>query len=53
MDGKEITSSSDIANYLKSYSVGDTIQFSVYRSGRLIEVTATCYEYNPNIQFEK
>jgi beta-galactosidase len=43
----------DITNYLKSYNVGDTIKFSVYRNGRLIEVTATCYEYNPNIQFDK
>ena len=40
-------------NYVKSKSVGDTIKFSVYRNGKLIEVEATCYEYNPNLQFEK
>ena len=53
MDGKEISSISDITTLLKTYNVGDTITFSVYRNGRLTEVTATCYEYTPNIQFEE
>ena len=53
MDGKEISSITDITSLLKTYKVGDTIKFSVYRNGRLTEVTATCYEYTPNIQFEK
>jgi serine protease Do len=53
MDGKEISTISDISTLVKSHNVGDTITFSVYRNGRLIEVTATCYEYTPNIQFEK
>lgn len=53
MDGKEISSISDISTLVKTYNVGDTIVFSVYRDGRLIEVKATCYEYTPNIQFDK
>lgn len=53
MDGKEISSISDITTLLKTYNVGDTITFSVYRNGRLTEVTANCYEYTPNIQFEE
>ena len=53
MDGKEISTISDIATLVKTYNVGDTVTFSVYRGGRLIEVVATCYEYTPNIQFDK
>ena len=53
IDGKEISSISDISTLVKTYNVGDTIVFSVYRNGRLIEVNATCYEYTPNIQFEQ
>ena len=50
VDGKEISSSSDIASIVKSHKPGDTIKFSVYRSGKLIEVEATCYEYVPSTQ---
>lgn len=53
IDGNEVNSGTDIVNYVKSKSVGDTIKFSVYRNGKLIEVVATCYEYNPNLQFEE
>ena len=53
MDGKEVSTISDISTLIKTYNVGDTITFSVYRNGRLIEVNATCYEYTPDIQFDK
>ena len=53
MDGNEISTISDISTLVKTYNVGDTITFSVYRNGRLIEVKATCYEYTPNIKFDE
>jgi len=52
VDGQEISSFSDIKAILKKHSVGDTLTFSVYRSGKLTEVTATCYEYTPDIVFD-
>ena len=57
VDDTEITSSSDIIAVVKAHTPGDTIKFSVYRKGKLTEVTATCYEYVPstngNVQFEQ
>lgn len=47
VDGEEIGDISDISTIVKSHKPGDTITFSVYRSGKLIEVKATCYEYVP------
>ncbi len=51
MDGKEISSSSEIKSLLKQHAIGDRITFTVYRGGRMVEVTATCYEYTPDINF--
>lgn len=53
MDGEEVSSFSDIKSRLKNHEVGDTILFNVYRQGKLIEVAATCYEYNPNVSFDQ
>ncbi len=47
VDGKEIGDITDISTIVKSHKPGDTITFSVYRSGKLIEVKATCHEYVP------
>ncbi len=47
VDGKEITSSSDVKSAVSGHSVGDTMTFSLYRGGKLTEVTVTCYEYVP------
>jgi len=47
IDGKEIGSFSDISSTVKSHKPGDKIKFNIYRSGKLIEVEATCYEYVP------
>lgn len=49
VDGHEITDASDIVSLVKAHAPGDTITFSVYRSGKLIEVNATCYEYVPEL----
>ena len=47
VDGREIGDFADISTIVKSHKPGDTITFNVYRSGKLIEVTATCFEYVP------
>jgi len=47
VDGKEITDSSDIVTIVKTFKPGDTIPFTVYRSGKLIELDVTCFEYIP------
>ena len=47
VDGNEITEFSQIKDLLKDHAVGDTIEFTLYRSGKLTEVKVTCYEYVP------
>jgi len=49
IDEKEINDFSDIASIVKSHEVGDKIMFSVYRSGKLIQVEVTCFEYVPDM----
>lgn len=47
VDGNEITEFSQIKDLLKEHAVGDTLEFTIYRSGKLTEVNVTCYEYVP------
>ena len=48
VDGSEITSTADVQAAVKSHSVGDTVTFTVYRGGQMIDVQVTCYEYRPD-----
>lgn len=48
VNGDEITSETDITAKISGCSVGDTLKFQLYRSGKLIEVTVTCYEETPD-----
>ena len=43
VDGQEISSGSDVADIVKSHEVGDVIEFTIYRDGRLKTVDVTCY----------
>ena len=55
IDGDEITEFSQIKDILKDHEVGDTLAFSIHRSGKLMEVTVTCFEYVPedaNVDFD-
>ncbi|MBR4000234.1 MAG: trypsin-like peptidase domain-containing protein, partial [Clostridia bacterium] len=57
VNGKEITSSSDIKAVVSSCSVGDKIKFQLYREDKLMEVEVTCFERVPeqkkDVQFEE
>ncbi len=48
VDGKEISSGSDVTAIVKTHEVGDTLTITIYRNGKLMEVVATCYEYIPS-----
>lgn len=43
VDGQEISSGSDVADIVKSHELGDVIEFTIYRDGRLKTVDVTCY----------
>lgn len=47
VDGLEISTSDDVASIVKTFSVGDTIKVTIYRSGKMLEVYATAYEKIP------
>ncbi|MBE6615474.1 MAG: trypsin-like serine protease [Ruminococcaceae bacterium] len=57
IDGKEISTFSDISTIVKSHSVGDVLKFQISRDGQLMEVDVTCYEKVPagfgEVQFEE
>ena len=57
IDGKEISTFSDISAIVKSHSVGDVLKFQISRDGQLMEVDVTCYEKVPagfgEVQFEE
>ena len=43
-DGKEITCSDDLSDYIKSLSAGDKVTLSVYRQGEIVEIEVTVGE---------
>lgn len=47
IDGNEITAFSQIKDILKKHSVGDELEFTLYRGGKLTSVNVKCYEYKP------
>ena len=54
---KEISSVSDIKNIVSASSVGDVLEFQVYRKGYSINLDVVCYEKVPedvknNVQFD-
>ncbi len=56
IDGKEISSVSDIKNIVSASSVGDVLVFQVYRNGYSLNLDVVCYEKVPedvknNVQF--
>lgn len=38
IDGKQVRTSSDLLGLLDTYTVGDSVQVTIYRSGKVIEV---------------
>ncbi len=48
MDENEITAFSQIKDLLKDHKVGDTIEFTLYREGKLKTVEVKCHEYVPD-----
>ena len=47
VDGKEVTSVSDVSTILSEHAVGDTIRFELERSGRTGTIDLTLEEYAP------
>lgn len=43
VDGTEISSGSDVSDIVKSHKVGDTIEFTIYRDGKLMTVDVKCF----------
>jgi len=48
IDGTEIYEFAQIKSILKDCEVGDTLKVTLYRKGKLTEVTITCFEYIPD-----
>lgn len=48
MNGREVSTSSDIKTALKGCKVGDTVEVTVARSGKLVTVNLTLREYVPS-----
>lgn len=48
VNGKEVTSSDDVNKALEEFDVGDQVKFTVYRSGKTIDLTLTLAEYVPS-----
>ena len=48
VDGKKVSSSSDISSIIAEHSAGDTITFELERSGRTGSIDLTLEEYVPN-----
>jgi len=60
VEGKTVSSASDVKAIVLEASVGDKLKFQVERDGKLMEVEVTCYERIPapvdeeeNIEFEQ
>lgn len=58
INGKEISSVSDIKNIVSASSVGDVLEFQVYRNGYSLNLEVVCYEKVPediknNVKFDK
>jgi len=55
--GNEISEFAQIKDILREHEVGDVLEFTVYRKGKLTKVEVTLFEYVPeeteNIKFEK
>lgn len=43
VDGTEISSGSDVADIVKTHKVGDVIEFTIYRDGKLMTVDVKCF----------
>lgn len=53
-DGKEVTANEDIKTALSGHSVGDSINVTVIRDGKAVDLTVKCYEKVPTgINFEE
>lgn len=44
VNGTEITSGDDVIQIVKSSSIGDVIELTLYRDGKLMTVEVTCYD---------
>ena len=44
VDGKAVTSTSDVTGALEGRSAGDTVEVQVVRDGRVVSVTVTLQE---------
>ena len=49
VDGKSVSSSSDISSIISQHSAGDTIEFEIERSGRTGTLELTLEEYVPDV----
>lgn len=50
VNGTEVSSSSDIDKALENNKVGDTVTFTVMRSGRTADLSLTLEEYTPSVK---
>lgn len=48
VNGTEVSKSTDIKSVLKDSKVGDTVKFTVYRSGKTVDLELTLDEYIPS-----
>ena len=53
VNGKEVTSQTDIDKVLKDSKVGDTVTFEISRNGRSAEISYALEEYTPSAQPEE
>ncbi|MCD8025618.1 MAG: trypsin-like peptidase domain-containing protein [Clostridiales bacterium] len=48
VNGTEVTSSSEVESVLEDFEVGDTVTFTVYRSGQTVDIDLVLEEYTPS-----
>lgn len=48
VNGEEVTTQADVKAIVTESSVGDKLEFQLYRDGKLIEVEVTCFEKVPD-----
>ncbi len=48
VNGKEVSSSAEVDKALEECKVGDKVKFSIYRSGKTLDLTLTLEEYVPS-----
>lgn len=54
VDGNEVNTSEDVREAIKAAEVGDVLEFTISRNGKIRTVDVTCYEYVPetDVSFE-